>query len=86
VAAGRSTCVGGLVMATIRTLPRFEVISRTPILEPRYTFQWPHADFDVMPDGKTFVIPQATGQGDQLIAVLRWDLELRARLRGTARP
>ena len=75
---------GRLMAATLRPGPAFEVASRDTILTDRYVFAGnPHANYDVMADGKTFVFLEGESTGD-MIVVSNWDAVVRGRM-GVAR-
>ncbi|MBA3894742.1 MAG: PD40 domain-containing protein [Gemmatimonadales bacterium] len=71
---------GRLMAATIRPGARFEVASRDTVLTDTYVFAGnPHANYDVMPDGKHFIFLEGESTGD-MIVVSNWDAVVRARM------
>jgi eukaryotic-like serine/threonine-protein kinase len=71
---------GRLLAATIRPGPAFEVVSRDTVLTDKYVFAGnPHANYDVMPDGKNFVFLEGESTGD-MVVVTNWDAVMRARM------
>jgi eukaryotic-like serine/threonine-protein kinase len=74
-----------VMRASIVTQPSFIVTNRTLALDRLFTFNGVHADFDVMPDGKTLLGLQPADEDAQLIVVHNWQAELFARVRGTNR-
>jgi len=71
---------GRLMAATTRPGARFEVASRDTVLADRYVFAGnPHANYDVMPDGKHFVFLEGESTGD-MIVVTNWESVMRARM------
>jgi Tol biopolymer transport system component len=73
---------GRLMAATIRPGRSFEVASRDTILTDTYVFAGnPHANYDIMPDGKTFIFLEGESTGD-MIVVSNWDAVVRRRMAG----
>ena len=71
--------------AAVRPGPPFTVVSRDPVLVDTYMYASnPHANWDVMPDGKHFVFLTPDDSG-QLIVVANWRSALRARMGTPAR-
>ena len=69
-----------LMEVTFTTLPEFAVTSRTPLFADPFVFApAPHANYDVSPDGATFVALRPT-EGVQLVVVHNWRSELRRQL------
>jgi hypothetical protein len=68
-----------LIAAALQTVPEFRVISRTPLfdVEP-FEGASPHANYDVAPDGKGFVMVHQ-GQLSQIIIVQNWQQEVHQR-------
>jgi Tol biopolymer transport system component len=74
---------GRLMAATIRPGPTFEVASRDTVLTDTYVFAGnPHANYDVMPDGRHFVFLKGESTGE-MIVVANWDAVVRARMGAT---
>jgi eukaryotic-like serine/threonine-protein kinase len=66
-----------LMEVSFTTSPEFVVTSRTPLFADPFIFaQAPHANYDVSPDGMTFVALRPT-EGIQLEVVHNWGAELR---------
>jgi Tol biopolymer transport system component len=72
-----------LVSAAVSTSPGFNVLRRTVLFGGAYG-RWPyHADYDVSPDGRHFVMaPGVEEIGAQLVTVLNWFTELEERMGG----
>ena len=68
-----------LVAATFRTVPDFEVVSRTTVVQGQFRVAPPRTSYDVSPDGRRFLMPTAIGQ-DSLTVVHHWAAEVRARI------
>ena len=59
-------------------------MSRDTVLADRYMYASnPHANYDVMPDGKHFIFLEPDNTGE-LIVVSNWTPVLRARMAGVA--
>ena len=72
---------GRLMAAVLRPGATFEVASRDTVLVDNYVFAGnPHANYDVMPDGKSFVFLEGESTGD-MVVVSNWDAVVRARMR-----
>jgi serine/threonine-protein kinase len=70
-----------LMAARIVTAPALAVAGRDTLFTgPFTTDQW-HPDYDVAPDGKSFVMVRPVEENRQLIMVLHWTEELKQRLR-----
>jgi len=74
-----------LVAATIGSTQPFSIASRETVLGRTFSFSGTHADYDIVPDGKSFLVQRSPDQDLQVVVVLNWLAEVRARLRGTAR-
>ena len=71
--------------AVIRPGSAFTVESRDTVLTDTYVYASnPHANYDVMPDGKHFIFLEADNAGE-LIVVANWTAVLRARMAGGRR-
>jgi serine/threonine-protein kinase len=71
---------GMLMAATLRSGGTFAVASRDTVFTDSYVFAGnPHANYDVMPDGKHFIFLRGTTAGD-LVVVTNWDRAMRARM------
>jgi serine/threonine-protein kinase len=74
-----------LMAATIRTSPAFQVTAREPMFQGNYQVSNPpHANYDISPDGKEFVLLRSTGADDQLVVVHDFKYELRERMRAAS--
>ena len=70
-----------LIAASVTTSPAFAVTGRTELFPDEYVFaQAPHANYDVAPDGKRFLVVKSA-QAPELIVVYGWLSELRSRMR-----
>ena len=68
--------------ATVTTKPTFAVTSRDSLFEDNYNLSIPlHANYDVSPDGKSFVLIRPVASDAQLVVVHGWRHELRERTR-----
>ena len=74
-----------LMAAVIRSSPAFTVESRDTVLTDAYVYASnPHANWDVMPDGKHFIFLEPDNAGE-LVVVANWTAVLRARMAGGRR-
>ncbi len=65
--------------AGVVTTPSSPVTSRDTLFEgPYITDRW-HPNYDVAPDGKSFVMLQPVEENRQLVMVVNWIQELRQR-------
>ena len=71
-----------LLAARVVTTPSFAVTARDTLFEGPYTTDPFHPNYDVTPDGKSFVMVRPVEQDRQLIMVVNWVEELRQRTRG----
>jgi eukaryotic-like serine/threonine-protein kinase len=62
--------------------PQFTVTKREAAFEGAYVVSTPHANYDVAPDGKSFVMVAPASGGTQMVMVLNWFDEVRARIAG----
>ncbi|HSE45661.1 MAG TPA: hypothetical protein VLA89_10085, partial [Gemmatimonadales bacterium] len=71
---------GAAVMAAaVSRTPSLAVTSRETLFEgPYMTDQW-HPNYDVAPDGKSFIMLQPVEENRQLVMVVNWVKELRQR-------
>jgi serine/threonine-protein kinase len=75
---------GRLTTATIQRQPTFTVTSRAPMFQRPYLINVPpHANYDVSPDGKSFVLVRPIGEISRIIVVHDWKYELRERVGGS---
>jgi hypothetical protein len=74
------------VEVTYTTTPEFAVTSRTPLFPDPFVFApSPHANYDVSPDGMTFLALRPT-ESAQLVFVHNWRAELRRQMQAASRP
>ena len=74
-----------LVAATVSTNPSFSVTSREALFDDSFVRgSLPHADYDVSPDGKNFLMLKPTGE-TQVTVVYNWLDEVGAQMRGKQR-
>jgi eukaryotic-like serine/threonine-protein kinase len=73
---------GWLLAARVVTSPSFAVLGRDTLFDAPYTSDLFHANYDVAPDGKSFVMIRPVEQERQLIMVVNWIEELRQRTKG----
>lgn len=70
-----------LVAVSFRTTPAFEVTGRQTLFPDVFLRRTlPHANYDVAPDGKSFLFLQSTSDNEAIV-VLNWLTEARARLK-----
>jgi serine/threonine-protein kinase len=69
-----------VIAAAVRTSPAFAVTGRQVLFEGPYARDFLHPMYDVSPDGKTFVMLRPAATEAQIVVVLDWLAELRARL------
>jgi len=74
-----------ITAATLATAPAFTVTSREDLFEGDFVFQAVHAEYDVSPDGREFLLPRIAGSDVQTIVVQNWLHELRARTAAPSR-
>jgi len=72
-----STAKGAqIVAARVQTTPTFQVLSRTPLFQAeQYETAVPHANYDVDPSGKRFVMVRHRGSSE-IILVQNWAAQL----------
>jgi serine/threonine-protein kinase len=71
-----------LMAATVVTSPALAVTGREKLFEGPYTTDPFHPNYDVAPDGKSFVMLRPVEGNRQLVMVLNWVQELRRRTGG----
>jgi serine/threonine-protein kinase len=71
----------GIIAATIATTPSLAVTTRTPLVDGPYESDIYHPNFDVAPDGQTFVMVRPLAETRQVVLVVNWLQELRQRTR-----
>ncbi|MGH9887687.1 MAG: TolB family protein, partial [bacterium] len=67
--------------ATISTTPTFNVTGRRKLFDGNFLADGSHAGYDVMPDGKHFLMLQLVERQTQTVMVYGWANELRKRWR-----
>ena len=70
-----------LISTTVTLVPGFTVGARETLFEGDYVFNFVHANYDVSPDGKEFLLLKESGGAAPVVVVLNWLAELRARTR-----
>ncbi len=74
-----------LISAVISTAPSLRVVSRTPLFKvDDYEAAIPHANYDVMPDGQSFVMVRQ-GRLSEFVYVQNWEQMLRQERRAEKR-
>ncbi|MEO8480074.1 MAG: protein kinase [Gemmatimonadota bacterium] len=68
-----------IVAATLTAAPSLQVTSRAPLFRGPYASDVFHANYDVMPDGQTFVMIRPVDANRQVVLVINWLQELRQR-------
>jgi serine/threonine-protein kinase len=76
---------GRIEAATLTFSPAFAVTAREMIFETGFASPPAHANFDITPDGKRFLLLKPTGADAQLIVVHDWKYELRERTANVGR-
>ncbi|HQR18976.1 MAG TPA: hypothetical protein PK948_11415, partial [Gemmatimonadales bacterium] len=71
-----------LLAARVVLAPAFAVTGRDTLFEGPYTTDPFHPNYDVTPDGRSFVMIRPVEQDRQLIMVVNWVEELRQRTKG----
>ena len=71
----------GIVAATIATSPSPTVTDRVPLFDGPFATDVYHPNYDVAPDGQTFVMIRPVADSRQLVLVVNWLQELRQRTR-----
>ena len=72
-----------MLAARVSTVPAFVVSARDVLFEGNYATNVAHQNYDVTRDGQTFLMLQPDAEVEVVI-VLDWLTELRARLRASA--
>jgi len=70
------------MVASIVTAPSLAVASREAVFEGPFATDDYHPNYDVAPDGRSFVMIHPVEEGRQLVIVATWIDELRQRTRG----
>ena len=71
---------GRFLAATLATAPALAVTRRDTLFEDRSAADIYHAEYDVLPDGKHFVVLRPAAESPEIVVVLNWLTELRARM------
>ncbi len=71
-----------IVAATIVTSPSLQVTSRVPLFNGPFATDVYHPNYDVAPDGQTFVMVRPVEDNRQVVLVVNWLQELRRRTGG----
>ncbi len=71
-----------IIEATLSTTPTVTVTGRRTVLTGPYATDIYHADYDIAPDGQSFVMVKPANDQRRLVMVLNWTTELRRRLEG----
>ena len=74
--------VSQLVEATLTTSPSLALAGRRTLFDGNFLGGPFHANYDVMPDGKSFVMVKPADEDRQLVIALNWRAELRRRVAG----
>jgi hypothetical protein len=74
--------VGRFMAATLTTAPGIAVSGRHELFEDRFKTGLFRARYDVLPDGKRFVVLLPPAESEQVIITLNWLAETRSRLAG----
>ena len=69
-----------LVAATVSLSPTFSLGKRETVLDGTYVANMVHANFDVSPDGKEFLLLRQAGSPPAVVVVLNWAATLRAKV------
>jgi len=72
-----------MLAARVTTVPTFSVTGREVLFEGNYVSNSSHQNYDVAPDGQGFLMLQPETDVE-VVMVLNWITELRARIRATA--
>ncbi len=72
-----------LMAATIATAPSLTVSTRETLFEGPFATDIYHPNYDVAPDGKSFVMIRPVEENRQLVMIVNWIQELRQRTGGT---
>ncbi|HTY07150.1 MAG TPA: protein kinase [Gemmatimonadales bacterium] len=71
-----------LLVTTVTTSPRLAVSAPEVVFDGPYATDSYHPDYDVAPDGRSFVMIRPVEQNRQLVVAVNWITELRRRLGG----
>jgi len=74
-----------MLAAAVQTRPTFSVVRRTELFRGLFGANQYHAQYDVMPDARHFVMTQGPAASSDLIVVLHWFDQLRAAARPGSR-
>ena len=71
-----------LLVATVTTSPRLAVSAPELVFQGPYATESYHPDYDVAPDGRSFIMIRPVEQNRQLVVAVNWTEELRRRVGG----
>jgi len=71
-----------VVEATIATTPSLRVTGRRVLFSGQYATDIFHPNYDVAPDGRSFLMVRPVDQSRGLVMVVNWARELRRRMAG----
>ena len=71
-----------LLVATVTTSPRLAVSAPELVFQGPYATESYHPNYDVAPDGRSFIMIRPVEQNRQLVVAVNWTAELRRRLGG----
>jgi serine/threonine-protein kinase len=74
-----------MIAARVTTAPQFSVTGRDTLFEGDYLTSASHRSYDVTSDGREFLMIQRDA-GEELIVVINWFTELRARIHARVSP
>ena len=69
--------------ATLATAPTLSVVARRVVFGGGYASDIYHPDYDVAPDGASFVMVRPVESSRRVVIVVNWVRELRRRMVGT---
>jgi len=75
-----------LMVATVVTAPSLAIASREAAFDGPFATDNYHPNYDIAPDGRSFVMIHPVEEGRQLVLVANWRDELRQRTRGGGKP
>ena len=76
-----------LLAASVATSPSFSVTARDVISDGDYDLGAAHANFDVSPDGKSFLMLRPLkGKSEEIVVIHNWATELHAQAKSSGQP
>ena len=76
-----------LLAASVATSPTFSVTAREVIGEGDYYLSLAHANYDVSPDGKSYlVLRPLKGKSEEIVVIHNWAAELHAQVKSVGQP